>query len=186
MLSPNMLHVGVAVRLLRVSQRLTIPQLAHEASCNPKTISKIERGESNCTVAILGAIAKALGVPNAAALDARLDEWCEQRIGGRKIKSEWREWIALLETLSVDPEAQRVVLGLLRFEARQVRRVSSPDQKQHGPQGRQTRRRSGVVERDDGNEYQRTPGSSTSTDLLDDYETRSAQTGTQLRRKRGQ
>jgi transcriptional regulator with XRE-family HTH domain len=115
---PHVLHIGTAVRLLRIAQNLTIPQLAEEAGVNPKTISKVERGEVNCTVSILGAIANALGCPDSAALEARLDEWCEQRIGPRRMKADWRAVIDLWDALSVAPEAQRAVLAFLRREVR--------------------------------------------------------------------
>ena len=115
-----MLHIGDVVRKLRIAQGLTIPQLADEAGVNPKTISKVERGEANSQLDTLGHIAHALGCPNSAALDARLDAWCAQRIGPSKLKPEWRELLALWEQLDV--EAQRTMLGLIRRELRLVRR----------------------------------------------------------------
>lgn len=135
-LCSNMLHVGTIIRALRVEKKLTLPQLADEAGVNSKTISQIERGEVDCTGSILGAIAHALGYPSSASLEARLDEWCEQRIGPRQMKADWLEVITLWDALAVAPEAQHAVLTFLR---REVRLLSGRSRDQGSTAGRHQR-----------------------------------------------
>jgi transcriptional regulator with XRE-family HTH domain len=54
--------VGWNIRRLRVARRLTIEELAAEADVAPAYLGQLERGAVNVGVAILGRIAKVLGV----------------------------------------------------------------------------------------------------------------------------
>jgi transcriptional regulator with XRE-family HTH domain len=53
--------VGQNVRRLRVEQKLTQEQLAHDAEIDLTYLGGIERGRRNPSVAVLGRLAKALG-----------------------------------------------------------------------------------------------------------------------------
>ena len=53
--------VGANVRRLRVEQKLTQEQLAHDAEIDLTYLGGIERGRRNPSVDVLGRIAKALG-----------------------------------------------------------------------------------------------------------------------------
>lgn len=54
--------VGVNVRKLRLAQKLTQEDLAADSGIDMRYLGGIERGQENPTVAVIGAIAKALGV----------------------------------------------------------------------------------------------------------------------------
>ena len=61
--------VGANVRKLRVEQKLTQEQLAHDAEIDLTYLGGIERGHRNPSVDVLGRIAKALGNHPARLLD---------------------------------------------------------------------------------------------------------------------
>lgn len=54
--------VGQNVRRLRVERKLTQEQLAHETEIDLTYLGGIERGRRNPSVAVLGKIARTLGV----------------------------------------------------------------------------------------------------------------------------
>ena len=54
--------VGANVRRLRKERGLTQETLADEADLTPRHLGRIERGEGNPTVAMLGRLAQVLGV----------------------------------------------------------------------------------------------------------------------------
>lgn len=54
--------VGTNVRRLRLEQKLTQEQLAHEAGLDLTYIGGIERGRRNPSILVLGKIAASLGV----------------------------------------------------------------------------------------------------------------------------
>jgi transcriptional regulator with XRE-family HTH domain len=114
-----MFHIGDVVRKLRLAQGLTIPQLAEEAAVNPKTISGIERGERTSQRETLGRLAQALGLGESVTIfDEKLMEWCAHQVGPARVRAEYREVLALWQKLDASPEAQRMMLLLLRREVR--------------------------------------------------------------------
>ncbi len=54
--------IGANVRRLRLAKGLTQEALAHECDIDMRYLGGIERGQENPTVAVIGAIAAALGV----------------------------------------------------------------------------------------------------------------------------
>jgi transcriptional regulator with XRE-family HTH domain len=114
-----MFHIGDVVRKLRLARGWTIPELADRAGLNKQTVSNIERGD-NYTRDSLTALALALGLPSAAALESRLDDWAEARIGPTVLRADWHELLSLWEVLDVDPRAKQLLLALIRREAEWV------------------------------------------------------------------
>lgn len=55
--------VAERVRVERARQRLTQEELAHRSGLSRVYIGAVERGEVNCSVAVLAQIAAALGLP---------------------------------------------------------------------------------------------------------------------------
>jgi transcriptional regulator with XRE-family HTH domain len=121
--------------------RLTIPKLAALANVNTKTLSKIERGATTPGKEILDRIAQVLHCPDAAALEARLNAWCEQRIGAAKLAGQLRAIIRLWEQLEADPEAHQMMLTLLRFHVRLLAHRGG------APEGRSIAQAAGTVPR---------------------------------------
>ena len=111
-----MFHTGDVVRKMRLARGLTIPDLADLAGVNKMTVSGIERGD-NHTRDSLAAVARALGLADETALEARLTAWAELRTGPTAIREEWQELFMLWEILDVDPDGQRLLLELIRREA---------------------------------------------------------------------
>ena len=54
--------VGINVRKLRLAQKLTQEDLAADSGIDMRYLGGIERGQENPSVAVIGNIAKALGV----------------------------------------------------------------------------------------------------------------------------
>jgi transcriptional regulator with XRE-family HTH domain len=53
-------NIANTLRFLRKEQKMTLVQLAQKTGVNTSSLSRIERGEINITVDLLGRIAKAL------------------------------------------------------------------------------------------------------------------------------
>jgi transcriptional regulator with XRE-family HTH domain len=61
-------YVGANTQTLRHARRLTQEQLAEAAGCEVRTLQTVERGRANLTLALLIALADALGVEPGALL----------------------------------------------------------------------------------------------------------------------
>ncbi len=60
----DLLKLGDAIRQVRKKREFTQLTLAEHSGVTSNTIARIERGELQCTIATLNAIAEALGVPS--------------------------------------------------------------------------------------------------------------------------
>jgi transcriptional regulator with XRE-family HTH domain len=64
--------IGLNIRRLRTAQGLSQETLAHECDIDMRYLGGIERGQENPTVAVVGRVAKALGVhPSALLMEPR-------------------------------------------------------------------------------------------------------------------
>lgn len=64
--------VGINVRRLRLAKKLTQESLAADSGIDMRYLGGIERGQENPTIAVVGDIAKALGVhPSALLMEPR-------------------------------------------------------------------------------------------------------------------
>jgi len=110
-----MFGVGDVVRKLRLLRNWTIDDLARAAGINRMTVSAIERG-GNHTRTRLDAIARALNLANASALDAQLHEWAAKLAAPAALTPEVRAWLDLYEDLiaHVPPPEARATLEYVR------------------------------------------------------------------------
>lgn len=107
--APLLKPLGARIRAIRTEMGLTQEALAGRVSMAPESISRLEAGKLNISVAKLGGIAEALGVSVAELLSDASAPTTTLRSGERKI-------VALLDGLD-DNELKVVHTGLKYFLA---------------------------------------------------------------------